>query len=167
MASILEILRQAPMLRPPNAFRRTPHSSEQQYFSKNPQVTGMLSEDNNVVINPNSSLQEQEKKSVVRNELFRMLANKNASPKFSLTPAQVQSLTSTGYHNLPEDVRRKTIAARIASGDPSGGNPTQEQLQYIQQMLATNNLPMDDIQTSWKALFRQRLQNNLSDFLER
>jgi hypothetical protein len=52
-------------------------------------------------------------------------------PDFDLTDEQVRFLDSTTYRNASEDDRKATIAARLLSGDPSGGVPTSEQSMFI------------------------------------
>ena len=112
---------------------RDPHDSERQFFEKNPQVAGMASEDNKIVLNPFSKLSEREKQAVILNEAARVHMRRGtiSAPKFALTPEQETAFAK--YSHNPQD-RASTIAARILSGDPSALKPTPEQLQYVQQL---------------------------------
>lgn len=112
---------------------RSPYPSERNYFAANPQTAGMAAEDNKVVMNPFSPLSNEEMEAVRRNELARVLMRGNPyyQPNFQLTPEQGQNLQSTAYANAPDDARRATVAARLYSGDPSGGTPTPEQDQFV------------------------------------
>jgi len=115
---------------------RAPYPSERNYFSTNPLTAGMAAEDNKVVMNPFSGLSSGESNAVRNNELARLLMRGNAlyQPNFSLTPEQSNNLQGTAYAGAPENARRETIAARIYSGDPSGGSPTAEQNQLVEAL---------------------------------
>lgn len=116
---------------------RAPHSSERDFFFANPSVGGMASEDNRVVMNPFSGLSQREKNAVRNNEMARLLMRVNPSyrPDFSLTPEQSSTLQGLPhYANAPQDAQRETIAARIYSGDPSGGLPTEEQSRFVEAL---------------------------------
>ena len=112
---------------------RQPYPSESDYFKTNPRVTGMASEDNRVVLNPHSSMTPNERRSVTMNETARLFMRQHGAPTFELTPEQQQRFG--GYSQDPNDIRA-TIAARILSGDPSAGQPTPEQLEYVRQLSA-------------------------------
>ena len=113
---------------------RTPFESEMSYFKANPTVAGMASEDNRVVMNPFSSLNGTERKSVQMNEAARVWMRQFGAPQFQLTPQQQQMLSGTTYSSASQDDQRSTIAARLLSLDPSAGQATPEQQQYIQQL---------------------------------
>lgn len=113
---------------------RQPYPSERSYFAANPRVAGMATEDGNVILNDFSGMPTRDRESVRSNELARLLMQSNPAyrPNFSaLTPQQSQNLLSTTYANAPEQTRQETIAARLFSGDPSGGTATPEQDQFI------------------------------------
>ena len=104
--------------------------SEDEYFKANPNVAGMAAEDDKVIINPYSKISEKEKEAVMLNEAARVhMRNKMIdAPNYDLTPEQLEKFGS--YSKDPNDIRQ-TIAARILSGDPSAGQPTQAQQEYV------------------------------------
>lgn len=112
---------------------REPYSSELEYFWQNPNVAGMAAEDNRVILNPYSPLSAEEKSAVAQNEIARILMRTGAvpPPRFPLTAAQ--SGTFGGYGSLQD--QRETVAARIATGDPSAGDPTREQADYSAMLM--------------------------------
>ena len=112
-------------------FLRQPYEGELDYFKKNPEVSGMATEDNRIILNPYSNLSEQEKNSVIKNEFSRLLIRnkKVEAPKFEITQKQKDFFKNTPYAEN-EDLMRQTIAARVFSGDPSAQDFTEEQLQY-------------------------------------
>jgi hypothetical protein len=121
------------------ALMRKPEASELEYFKKNPTVAGMATEDNRVIINPYSTLSKKEKDAVALNEAARvqMRTTPDLKPDFSLTEEQVSFLNSNTYKDAPEEDRKATIAARILSGDPSAGTPTEEQQQFVNRLKQT------------------------------
>ena len=104
--------------------------SEDEYFKANPNVAGMAAEDDKVIINPYSKISEKEKEAVMLNEAARVhMRNKMIdAPNYDLTPEHLEKFGS--YSKDPNDIRQ-TIAARILSGDPSAGQPTQAQQEYV------------------------------------
>ena len=106
---------------------------EDEFFKNNPDVTGMAAEDNHIILNPYSSLSNEQKNQVMINEAARifMRQGKIPLPTFNLTPEQQK--TFSDYSSDSNDVRQ-TIVGRILSGDKSAGNITEEQLQYVQQL---------------------------------
>lgn len=112
---------------------RQPYPSERNYFAANPRVAGMATEDGKVILNDFSGMSPEDREAVRRNELARLLMQNNPAykPAFAMTPQQSQNLLSTTYANAPEQTRQETIAARLFSGDPSGGAATPEQDQFI------------------------------------
>jgi hypothetical protein len=115
---------------------RDPEASELEYFKQNPTVTGMATEDNRVIINPYSSLSAKEKEAVALNEAARVKirTNPDLKPNFALTEEQSKFLSSNTYKDAPEEDQKATIAARLLSGDPSAGTPTEEQLQFVDRL---------------------------------
>lgn len=109
------------------------YPGEDDYFKKNPNVTGMAAEDDRIIMNPYSKLTDQEKQAVMLNEAARvhMRSGLMPAPRFSLTPEQESAFAT--YGKSPED-RAATIAARILSNDPSALTPTPEQTQYVQEL---------------------------------
>jgi hypothetical protein len=117
-------------------FIRTPYESELEYFKLNPTVSGMATEDNKIILNPNSKLSKAEKNAVALNEYGRivMRINPQFSPNFKLTDEQMQFLNSNTYKDAPEQDKLATIAARLLSNDPSAGTPTIDQLKFVNKL---------------------------------
>ena len=114
---------------------REPFDSELKYFKKNPNVSGMATEDDKVILNPFSGLKDNEYQAVALNEASRIIMRKpQYMPDFELTQEQLRFLDSTTYRSAPEDARKATIAARLLSGDSSGGVPTSEQLVFVNNL---------------------------------
>jgi hypothetical protein len=114
---------------------RDPYESELKYFMQNPGVSGMATEDNKVILNKFSNLSADEYQAVAINEAARILMrNPKYKPDFDLTTEQVRNLDTTTYRTAPEEDRQATIAARILSGDPSGGVPTTAQMFFVKQL---------------------------------
>jgi hypothetical protein len=106
------------------------YPSEDEYFKKNPTVAGMAADDDRIIMNPYSTLADTEKQAVMLNEAARVHMRRNYdTPRFELTPEQ---LTRLGNYSKDENDIRQTIAARILSGDPSAGEATTDQLNYVQ-----------------------------------
>ena len=115
---------------------REPFQSELDYFDKNRNVAGMAAEDNKIILNPYSSLNEQQKDSVIKNEATRILIRTGQveKPSFDLTEEQNKYLDNSTYKNASEDDRKATIAARLFTGDTSGQNATEDQMNYISKL---------------------------------
>jgi hypothetical protein len=114
---------------------RKPYESELEYFRRNTNVSGMATEDNAVILNPFSGLKDNEYQAVAINESSRILMRQpKYAPDFDLTEQQVRFLDSTTYRNASEDDRKATIAARLLSGDPSGGIATTEQAVFVKNL---------------------------------
>jgi hypothetical protein len=113
--------------------RRQLYPGELSYFQANPNVAGMASETNDVILNPYSPA-TVDRNAVARNEAFRLhLQNLAMTPAFAVTAQQRQSFAGTPYENN-ETPLRETIAARMYSGDPSA-RATPEQLQWLRRFL--------------------------------
>jgi hypothetical protein len=115
---------------------RKPSESELEYFKNNPTVAGMATDDNRVIINPYSKLSAEEKQAVALNETARvkMRTTPELKPNFDLTPEQTKFLDSNIYKQASDEDRKATIAARILSGDPSAGTPTDQQRQFVETL---------------------------------
>lgn len=108
---------------------RDPYASELEYFKKNPSVAGMATEDDRVILNPYSG-PGINKDAVIKNESVRIFMKKNKIvPDFSLTTQQLNKFKGTEYEKNELELKR-SIVARILSGDPSAGDVTQEQRKY-------------------------------------
>jgi hypothetical protein len=109
------------------------YPGEDDYFKQNPHVAGMAAEDDRIIMNPYSKLNDAEKQAVMLNEAARVHMRRGtmAPPRFTLTPEQESAFAK--YSDNPVD-RASTVAARILSGDPSALKPTPEQQDYVQQL---------------------------------
>lgn len=113
---------------------RRPYMSEMAYFWENPSVSGMASEDDAVVLNPFSPLNEKERDAVRLNEAARIyMRSSRFAPDFDLTEEQSRFLQNTPYGGNPE-AARATIASRLLSGDPSSGTPTEAQRRFVEEL---------------------------------
>ncbi len=109
---------------------REPYKGELDYFNKNPNVSGMATEDKSIILNPFSKLNSQQQESVARNEAIRLwLKDKQINPDFAITPEQQKLFKGTSYEK-DEMALKHTILGRMLTNDPSVGSPTQEQLQW-------------------------------------
>ena len=115
---------------------REPYEDELEYFKSNPNVSGMATEDNRIILNPNSKLSKSEKDAVALNEYGRivMRTNPQFAPNFKLTDEQAKFLSTNTYKDAPEEDKLATIAARLLSGDPSAGTPTIDQLKFVNKL---------------------------------
>ena len=106
---------------------------EEAYFKANPHVTGMAADDDKIIMNPFSTLKDNEKQAVMMNEAARVhMRNKMVeAPNFELTPTQAKKFAE--YSQDPNDIKQ-TIAARILSGDPSAADVTPEQQAYADKL---------------------------------
>ena len=115
---------------------REPYETELEYFKSNPKVSGMATEDDRIILNPNSKLSKSEKDAVALNEYGRivMRTNPQFAPNFKLTDEQAKFLSTNTYKDAPEEDKLATIAARLLSGDPSAGTPTIDQLKFVNKL---------------------------------
>jgi len=112
---------------PGGAQIRSPYGGELDYFRKNPNVAGMATEDNKVILNQLSGLDYEQLKAVAMNEAFRLwMKNHNFQSSMNVTNEQKNAFANTPYANN-DLALQQTILARILSGDPSALNATQEQ----------------------------------------
>jgi hypothetical protein len=125
----------------PEPVERIANQSELEYFKKHPEVGGMATEDNRVIINPYSKLNAQERDAVRLNETARIHMRKSPPPNFAITDDQKRMLQSNGYGNASPADQRATIAARILSGDPSAGTATPEQRAYVDRLRTEMGVP--------------------------
>jgi len=106
---------------------RKPFAGEDKFFKGRPEVGGMAAEDGKIVLNPYSSLKEQEKMQVAKNEAIRlwMRDNKPELP-FEVTKEQAKAFSGTEYGSNPQALK-ETIVARVLTGDPSAmATPAQQ-----------------------------------------
>jgi hypothetical protein len=108
------------------------YAGEEKFFQENPHVAGMAAEDDRIIMNPYSKLTDPEKQAVMLNEAARVHMRRNYdAPTFDLTDEQMSNL---GKYSKDINDIRQTIAARILSGDPSAGQATPQQLDYVQKL---------------------------------
>jgi hypothetical protein len=111
------------------------YPGEDKYFRENPNVSGMATDDDKVILNPYSGLKPEEYQAVAINESARVLMRQpQYTPDFDLTESQISFLDTTTYRNAPEQDRKATIAARLLSGDPSAGAPTAQQSVFVKTL---------------------------------
>lgn len=117
-------------------------TEELKFFQDNPMVGGMADFDSGtVVINPFRQWKPEERNSILTNESMRLfMRHNNVKPAFKLTEEQTNlfrnNRTNNGsdYIDNPSELQ-ETIIARILSGDPSSGEPTQEQLNIAEDII--------------------------------
>lgn len=106
---------------------RQPYEGELKYFQSNPTVAGMATEDNKIILNPFSQNSPEEQQAVARNEAVRLfLKEMEYTPNFDLTKKQQSFFKGSEYENNQEEAK-KSIIARILSGDPSVGTASAQQ----------------------------------------
>ena len=109
---------------------RQPFDTELEFFKKRPEVAGMATEDNKIILNPFSSNTPEEQQSVAQNEALRLFMNQNnVAPDFSLTKEQ-KSMFKGSEYETNEQAAKQSILARYLTNDPSAGNLTKEQKDY-------------------------------------
>jgi len=115
-----------------NPMQREPFPSERDFFLDQetsglpPEkvAQGMMTEDDNVTLNPFSLLGPEQQSAVVDNEQVRLFLRKRGGTQpFDLTPEQQMAFQNYGE---PQDIR-DTIIARTLTGDDSALNVTPEQ----------------------------------------
>tara|TARA_Y100000310_G_scaffold345703_1_gene468521 strand:+ start:10666 stop:11088 length:423 start_codon:yes stop_codon:yes gene_type:complete len=127
-----------PDILPGNVEMRDASEDELRFFSDNPNVSGMATADNRVILNPSTTLEAGELEAVKLNEAARVFMNREQlTPDFELTPEQQEAFASYGS---PIDIR-STIAARILSGDPSALSPTSEQMKFVSRLSELMGIP--------------------------
>ena len=113
---------------------RAPEEGELAFFKKKPEVAGMATEDNKIILNPFSKNSQAEQQAVAQNEALRLFMNKtNFTPTFDLTDEQKEFFKGTAYAK-DQDAARQTILARILTGDPSAKQATPEQIKAAQEL---------------------------------
>jgi hypothetical protein len=113
---------------------------EDEFFKANPHVAGMAADDDKIITNPYSKLKEDEMRLLMMNEAARVHMRKGLMerPNFEITQEQLDRPLGGGklMKDYSEDMNdiRQTIAARILTGDPSAGQPTQAQQEYVSRL---------------------------------
>jgi hypothetical protein len=113
---------------------RKPFAGEDKFFKGRPEVGGMAAEDGKIILNPYSSLKEEEKMQVAKNEAIRlwMRDNKTEIP-FNITKEQSKAFSGTEYGNNPQALK-ETIVARVLTGDQSS-MATPEQQSFANKIM--------------------------------
>ena len=95
----------------------------------------MAADDDRVILNPYSANTQQEQNLVALNESARgfMRRNPQLAPSFGVLPSQAAQFAGTAYGQNPQ-ATRETLAARLLTGDPSGGQPTKAQSGYVNML---------------------------------
>jgi hypothetical protein len=113
---------------------RDPYKGEDTYFKTHPNVGGMMTDDNKIILNPYSKLNAQEQQAVATNEALRLFMKlKKVNPEFELTENQNKFFKGTEYENSPEEAK-KSIIARILTGDPSAQDFSKDQLDFAMEL---------------------------------
>ena len=113
---------------------RKPFAGEDKFFKGRPDVGGMAAEDGKIVLNPYSSLKEQEKMQVAKNEAIRLWIRDNKPElPFEVTKEQSKAFSKTEYGSNPQALK-ETIVARVLTGDPSA-MATPEQQSFANKLM--------------------------------
>ena len=113
---------------------RKPYESEINFFKDRPEVGGMATEDNKIILNPFSTLSPSERSAVAQNEAIRLYMRQNEiAPEFDLTKSQQKMFMGTEYEKDPVSAKQ-SILARILSGDPSAKDATLDQTLEAQRL---------------------------------
>lgn len=136
---------------------RLPYRSELEFFSKNPDVSGMAAEDGRVVINPFARLTPAGGSSTILNENVRLYLDENKiTPEFDLTPKQKQFFAA--YSPNERDVKN-TVLARIIAGDKSAQDVTVEQRRFAEKV---HREMQEDLPDDWTFGVPDKFWGNLA-----
>ena len=100
---------------------RKPTAEEDTFFKSMPQVGGMAADDDQITLNPYSTLKNYEKGLVAQNEAMRIYMRQNdIDPQFTVTPQQAKFFEGSEYGKPGnEKYMRQTLMGRIYTGDPT------------------------------------------------
>jgi hypothetical protein len=115
-------------------YRPDLYDSERDYFMQNTGTAGMAADDGKVILNPYSPNTLDEQGAVVDNEMARLLMREqNIEPPFDLTREQGAYFEKTPY---ADDIlaARRSLAARVMTGDPSAGEATSNQAAFAEKL---------------------------------
>jgi len=116
---------------------REPEEGELDFFKKRPEVAGMATDDNKILLNPFSKNSPAEQQAVAQNEALRLfMRQQEINPEFELTKEQQDFFKGTEYAK-DQSAAKQTILARILTGDPSAKNATPEQIKAAQALGAS------------------------------
>lgn len=106
---------------------RIANKAEFLWFKSNLNISGYASEDGKIVINPFATLSKDELDAVCINEAIRLFMREHKiEPRIRLTQKQLNFFRGTAYEGNNSELK-KTIIARIVSGDPSAQDFTTHQ----------------------------------------
>jgi hypothetical protein len=140
-----------------------PDPDTMEFFKKNPAVAGMATGaglngydgPRQVMVNPHSGLNPQQKDGLLRNERLRHLMDESKPELgFDPTPAQVASFQGTEY-GKPENrgKLKETLVARILTGDESAGKitrPQSEAARKIGRLYNNSVTPTNPLSTAYQ-----------------
>ncbi len=128
---------------------REPYLSELSFFKGRPEVAGMATEDNKIILNPYSSLNDREKQAVLKIEAARLWMKENKiGLDFELTPEQIGKFKNTEYGQNPTALK-ESIISRIIVGDPSVGTTTSQQ-KYWANLINSGLIKNGNLKTNGK-----------------
>jgi len=111
--------------------QREPYPSEVEFFKSDPNIAGMATFDDRVILSPFFEGSDVERQSVLNNERARVfMRTRGIRPGFKVSRDQADRFQD--YGSL-RDIR-ETIAARIFSDDPSAGSPTKDQQKFVTRL---------------------------------
>jgi hypothetical protein len=116
------------------------YPGEDTYFKDHPEVGGMAAEDNSVILNPYSKLNDAQRGSIIKNETARLWMRNSPQkerPSMRLRGSQKKAFDTIAngkpYSKDQQDIR-ETIIARVVSGDTSAGKTTRKQRKYAKAL---------------------------------
>lgn len=114
---------------------RVPYPGEVDFF-KSSGIPGYAADDDQIVMNPFNRSPVASRDAVRMNEAARVRIRQTGAPTFDLTPDQTNYLNSIPYYSTASDQDRKsTMAGRLISGDPSAGQGTPDQQNYVNNLM--------------------------------
>lgn len=106
---------------------RIANEAEISWFESNLNISGYASDDGKIVINPFTTLCKDELDAVCINEAIRLFMREHKIvPRIRPTKRQLSFFRGTAYEGNNGELK-KTIIARIVSGDPSAQDFTPHQ----------------------------------------
>ena len=122
------------MFQPPQKTieQRQPFPSEIEFFNRT-KIPGYAADDNRIVMNP-MDLPGVDKEAVKKNEALRIYIRQEQPELPDLTAEQKEYIRSNpSYSGADEYSQRATILGRLASGDPTGGTPSEAQKDFLKK----------------------------------
>ena len=118
--------------------QRVPTESEVQFFEQNTNVSGMGADDKTVVLNPIAKMAPNAFAAVLKNERVRLFLDESKlNPPITISDKQREIAKSWGGpYSSDDSLLRKTIIARILSGDLSLGPYDASQLEWARRLVS-------------------------------